>query len=109
MEGNARDVVGVTFERQDGIRVGGLDVVKLHRVMAGCSKVPFVGRDAESIDFGIGMGYRARTDAGQSFPETARRGLAVSSVKTFGDNEFLQDSHALTGWYGHSQLYRPSV
>lgn len=46
VERHARDVARVALERQQRVRVGRLDVIKLHRVVPGRSEKAFVGRDA---------------------------------------------------------------
>ena len=43
MEGNAGDVATVSIESQDGGRIGGLDLIKLDRVMTGGGQESFVG------------------------------------------------------------------
>lgn len=45
MKGHACNVVGVSFEGEDGAGVGGLDIVEFDGVMASGGKISFVGRD----------------------------------------------------------------
>lgn len=70
MERDACDVALVTFECQQRIRVGRLNIVQLHSMMASSGKVALVGGDAETIDLGIGVLDRSRADAGEGFPES---------------------------------------
>ena len=46
MKGNTGDIIGVSFEGHDGIRVAGLDVVEAHHVAAGSSEELLVWSDA---------------------------------------------------------------
>jgi hypothetical protein len=59
---DTRDITGVAFEGKDWVGVGGLDIVKLHIMMAGSRKEALVGGDAKSIDLRFGMLNCARTD-----------------------------------------------
>lgn len=45
MKRHACNVVGVSFEGEDGAGVGGLDIVEFDGVMASGGKISFVGRD----------------------------------------------------------------
>lgn len=56
MEGDAGDVRRVAFESKDGVRVRGLDLIELDGMVAGGGEEALVGRDAEAVDLGIGMG-----------------------------------------------------
>jgi hypothetical protein len=69
VERYAGDVARVAVEREDGIGVCGFDVVELDGVVAGSREVAFVGRDAETVYLGIGMGDGAGADARKSLPE----------------------------------------
>lgn len=65
----ACDVGGVAVEGEDGVGVGGFDVVELDGVVAGGGEVALVGRDAEAVDLRVGVGDCARADAAERFPE----------------------------------------
>jgi hypothetical protein len=71
VESYARDVGGVSVEGEDGIGVGGFDVVELDRVVAGGREVALVGRDAKAVDLGVWVGDCAGADAAESFPEAS--------------------------------------
>ena len=73
----------MTVEGEDGIRIRGLDVVELDRVVAGRSKVALVGGYAEPVHLGVGMGDGAGADARKGFPEALRvQSARGASVKT---------------------------
>lgn len=76
VESEAGDVPSVAFEGQDGRRVGRTNIVELDGRMAGCSEPAFVWGDAQSINLRVWMLYGARTDAGESLPES--NGMVVT-------------------------------
>lgn len=53
METDARDVVGVAFELEDGVRVRRLDIVELNGGMTSSGEEALVGGDAETIYLGV--------------------------------------------------------
>lgn len=63
VECNARDVGRVAVKGQNRVRVRGLDVVQLDRVVARGSKVAFVGGYAEAVDLRVWVGDGAGADA----------------------------------------------
>ena len=64
MERHACDITSVALECEQRIRVRGLYIVELDGVVTRRSKEALVGRDAESIDLGVGMLDRSRAYAG---------------------------------------------
>lgn len=70
MEGNAGNVVGVTFEGKNCGRVGGFYVVEFYGVVASGGEVAFVGTDAEAVDLAVWMWDCSAADAGEGFPES---------------------------------------
>jgi hypothetical protein len=75
VEGDARDVVRVALECENGVRVRRFDVVEFDRVVAGGCQVAFVGGDAKAIDLGVRVWNCARADAGERFPEAWAKSL----------------------------------
>jgi len=67
---DSSDVSGVTFECKYSRRIGAFDIVELDGVAAGCGEEAFVGRDAQSVDLGIGVRYRTGANTTKGFPET---------------------------------------
>lgn len=63
MEANAGNVIGVSFESKDGIRVGRFNVVELDVEVPGGGEVALVGRNAETVDLGVGVLDCAGADA----------------------------------------------
>ena len=49
VKGNSCDIARVALKGQERVRVRGLDVVELGRVVARCGEKSLVGRDAEAI------------------------------------------------------------
>lgn len=88
VEGDAGDVAGMALERQQRVRVGGLDVVELDSVVARGGEEALVGGDAEAVDLGVGMLDRPRAYAGERLPEADRvvvTGWRIRvSVKLYG-------------------------
>jgi len=78
VEGDARDVSRMALELQDGVRVGGLDIVELHGVVARGGEVALVGGNAEAVDLRFGVLDGARANAREGFPEARGRGAVVS-------------------------------
>jgi hypothetical protein len=81
MERNASDVTSVTIKRQDGIRVRGLDVVELDRVVASSGEVAFIRRDAEAVDLRVWVRYRPGAYPREGFPEPGARESVQSSTR----------------------------
>ena len=63
VESHACNVARVTGEYHQRLLIGGTDVEKLDILISRCRKVSFVWRDAETVDLGVGMLNRSRTDA----------------------------------------------
>jgi len=63
MEGYARNVVGVTFEGQERIRIRGFDIVELDRMVAGSCKKTLVWRNAQAVNLRVRVLYGPRADA----------------------------------------------
>jgi hypothetical protein len=55
MKCDASNIARVTFEREERVWVGGLDIVELYCVMASGSKEALIGRYTEPVDLGIGV------------------------------------------------------
>ena len=70
MEGDAGDVIGVAFEGDDRVGVGGLDVVEFDVVAACGGEVFLVRRDAEAVYLRFGVLDCAAADPAESFPES---------------------------------------
>lgn len=63
MEGHAGDISRMALEGQQGVGVGGLDIVELDGVVAGSGEEALVGRNAEAVDLRVGVLDGARADA----------------------------------------------
>lgn len=74
VEGHARDVAGVTLEGEQGVGVGGLDIVEFDGMVASSCKETLVRRNTQTIDLGVGMLYSSGANARESLPETVRHG-----------------------------------
>lgn len=70
MESHASDIICMTFESKERVWIGRLDVVELNTMVTGCCKKSLVGRDAESIDLGIGVLNCSRADTRERLPES---------------------------------------
>ena len=60
----------MTVEGEDRVRVCGLDVVELDRMVAGGGEVSLVGRDAKAVDLGVWVWDSPGAYTGESFPES---------------------------------------
>lgn len=69
VEGDPGDVAGVALEGEQGVRVGGLDVEELDRVVAGGGEEALVGRYAQPVDLRVRVLDGAGADARESLPE----------------------------------------
>lgn len=76
MESDTRDVAGVALEGEEGIWVRRLDVEEFDGVVPGGGEEALIRGDAESIDLGVRVLYRARTYSRECFPES----MVVMSV-----------------------------
>lgn len=64
MKRDARNIIGVSFKGHHRVWIRRFNVEELDIGVAGGSEIAFVGGDAETIDLGVGMLKRTRTDAG---------------------------------------------
>jgi hypothetical protein len=69
VESHACDVGGVTVEGENGVGVGGFDVVELDGVVAGGGEIALVGGDAEAVDLRVRVWDCTGADAAKGFPE----------------------------------------
>lgn len=69
VERDAGDVGRVPVKGEDGVGVGGLDIVELDGMVAGGGKVAFVRGDAEAVYLRVRVGDGAGADAAEGFPE----------------------------------------
>lgn len=63
VEGDASDVVGVTFECEDRVWVRGFDVVELDVGVGGGGEETLIGGDAQAVDLRVGVLDCAGADA----------------------------------------------
>lgn len=70
MESDTRDVAGVALEGEEGIWVRRLDVEEFDGVVPGGGEEALIRGDAEPIDLGVRVLYRARTYSRECFPES---------------------------------------
>lgn len=71
MERHPSDIAGVAIECHHRVRVGGLDVVKLHIAMSSCGQIALVGRDAEAVDLRIRVLNSTGANARKCLPKAA--------------------------------------
>lgn len=69
VEGNTGNIVGVTLEGHDGIRIRGLNVKEFDIVMARSSKKALVGSNAQAVHLRVGVLNGARADSRESLPK----------------------------------------
>jgi hypothetical protein len=69
---DTRDIASMTFESEERVRIGGLDVVELDSVVASGSEEAFVWRDAETVDLRVRVLDCARANTREGLPETER-------------------------------------
>jgi hypothetical protein len=72
VEGNACNIVCMSFECQKGIRIGRLDIVELNAMVSSCCQKAFIRRYAESVYLRVWMLDCSRADAGESLPEPGK-------------------------------------
>ncbi len=72
VEGDTCDVVCVSLESEDWVRVCGFDIVELDVVVARCGEETLIGGDAEAVYLGVGVLDCAGADAGEGLPESRR-------------------------------------
>lgn len=110
VEGDARDVARVALEGEQRVRVGGLDVEELDRVVARGGEEALVGRDAQAVDLRVRVLDRAGADAREGLPEpgeVSHRGSASSRAPTGGGRRrqrWARGGRRLTVSCGRSQL-----
>lgn len=81
MEGYAGDIVGVAIKGEDWVRVCGFDVVELDVGVGGSGKETLVGRDAKTVNLGVGVLDCAGADAGKGFPESVLPSRSACEMK----------------------------
>ena len=78
MKSDAGYVTRMTVEGKDGIRIGGLDIIELDRMVASGSEEALIWRDAEAVNLRIWVWDGPGTYSRQGFPEAS----GLSSVRT---------------------------
>jgi hypothetical protein len=69
VKGYAGDVAGVTFEGEDGVRIRGLDVIKLDVLIPRSCEIALVGRDAKTVHLRAGVRNGTLAYSRQCLPE----------------------------------------
>lgn len=74
VEGYARDISSVALKGQQGIGVGGLDIVELDSMVARCCEETLVWGYTQAIDLGIRVLNGSGADTRERLPEATRHG-----------------------------------
>lgn len=96
VERNPSDVVGMTLEGQNWVRIRRFDIIELDAMMTSSCEESLVWRDAEAVDLRVRMLDGTRADSRKSLPEPGD-GKVRWTVR-LSKNTILEESTNLMVW-----------